>query len=49
MCWKVFKSGEKEYYDFFTERRANKHAGLKVAKNQYGSYLYIPKEKETTL
>lgn len=49
MFWKTFKTGEKDYYDFFTERRANKHAGLKVAKNQYGSYLYIPKEKETTL
>ena len=33
------------YYDFFTEKWANKLMVLKVAKNQYGCYLYIPKEK----
>ncbi len=34
------------YYDWYTESWANKLAGLKVAKNQYGCYLYIPKKTE---
>ena len=33
------------YYSWYTESWANKIVGLKVAKNQYGCYLYIPKEK----
>ena len=33
------------YYDWYTESWANKLAGLKVAKNQYGCYLYIPNKK----
>jgi hypothetical protein len=43
--WATFFSHGKCYYSFFTESRANKNAGLKVAKNQYGCYTYIPKEK----
>lgn len=34
------------YYNWYTESWANKLAGLKVAKNQYGCYLYIPKTNE---
>lgn len=34
------------YYDFYTEKRANKFAGLKVGRNQYGCYTYIPKDNE---
>lgn len=46
VLWAGFFSKGKCYYDFFTEKRANLNAGLKVAKNQYGCYTYIPKEKE---
>lgn len=31
------------YYDFYTEYWANKLMNLKVVKNQYGCYPYIPK------
>ena len=44
LTWAAFKPMEKCYYDFYTERWANKNAGLKVVKNQYGCYTYIPKE-----
>jgi hypothetical protein len=47
ILWAGFFSEGKCYYDFFTEKRANQNAGLKVAKNQYGCYTYIPKEKNT--
>lgn len=33
------------YYDFWCEKWANTIAGLKVVKNQYGCYTYIPKEE----
>jgi hypothetical protein len=46
LLWAGIFSKGKCYYDFYTEKRANKNAGLKVAKNQYGCYLYIPKDKE---
>ena len=46
MCWAMFKPADSCYYDFFTERRANKNAGLKVGRNQYGCYIYVPKENE---
>lgn len=45
LCWAMFKPSNKCYYDFYTESRANTHAGLKVVKNQYGCYTYIPKEE----
>ena len=44
LLWATFKPAEKCYYDFFTEIRANNNAGLKVGKNQYSCYTYIPKE-----
>lgn len=46
ICWAMFKPADSCYYDFFTERRANKNAGLKVGRNQYGCYIYVPKENE---
>lgn len=46
LLWAAFGSQDKCYYDFFTERRANKHAGLKVGRNQYTCFLYIPKDDE---
>ena len=30
ICWAAFKSSDKCYYSFFTEKRANKNAGLGV-------------------
>lgn len=45
LLWAAFKPKDKCYYDFFTERRANKNAGLKVGRNQYSCYVYIPKEE----
>ena len=33
------------YYDFYTEKWANKLANLKTGINQYGCFLYIEKEK----
>lgn len=45
LLWASFFSHGKCYYSFFTESRANKNAGLKVAKNQYGCYIYVPTEK----
>lgn len=44
LLWASFFSKCKCYYDFYTEVWANKLAGLKVAKNQYGCYLYNPKK-----
>ena len=32
------------YYEWYTESWANKLAGVKTVKNQYGCYIYIPKE-----
>lgn len=46
ILWVGIFSKNKCYYSFYTERRANRHAGLKVAKNQYGCYTYIPKEDD---
>ena len=43
--WAAFH-GNRCYYDFFSESWANKLMGLKVKHNQYGCYLYIPKENE---
>ena len=34
------------YYDFYTESWANKLSGLKVAKNQYGCYLFFPNKNK---
>ena len=34
------------YYDFYTEKWANKLANLKTGINQYGCFLYIEKEKK---
>lgn len=45
LYWVTLGSKNKCYYSFFTEKRANTNAGLKVAKNQYGCYLYIPNKK----
>lgn len=44
--WAAFCSPDKCYYDFYTEKWANKNAGLKVARNQYGCYTYIPKNED---
>jgi hypothetical protein len=46
LCWATFGSSKKCYYDFYTERWANKNAGLKVSRNQYGCYTYIPKDED---
>ena len=32
------------YYEWYTESWANNLAGVKTVKNQYGCYIYIPKE-----
>lgn len=32
------------YYSWYTESWANKLMGVKVIKNQYGCYAYVPKE-----
>lgn len=32
------------YYEWYTESWANKLSGVKTIKNQYGCYIYIPKE-----
>lgn len=45
LLWAAFKPKNKCYYDFFTEKRANLNAGLKVGRNQYSCYVYIPKEE----
>lgn len=34
---------KKCYYDFYTEKWANKIAGVKTGKNQYSCYIYIDK------
>lgn len=52
LCWAAFKPKDKCYYSFYTERWANKNAGLRVSKNQYGCYIFFPvarkeKKKET--
>lgn len=44
LLWAAFSPRSKCYYSFFTESWANELAGLKVSKNQYGCFLYIPKE-----
>lgn len=46
ICWAMFRPNGSCYYDFYTERRANKNAGLKVGRNQYSCYIYVPKENE---
>lgn len=46
LCWAALTPKTKCYYDFYTEKRANRHAGLKVGRNKYGCYTYIPKDKE---
>jgi hypothetical protein len=43
LCWAMFKPKNRCYYSWYTERWANENAGLEVAENQYGCYLYIPK------
>lgn len=43
LCWAAFRSKDKCYYDFYTEKRANEYAGLKVSRNQYGCFLYKSK------
>lgn len=32
------------YHEFWTERWANKIAGLKTSRNQYGCFIYLPKK-----
>lgn len=44
ICWAMFKSKDSCYYSWYTEKWANANAGLKVSRNQYGCYLYIPKK-----
>lgn len=46
ICWAMFRPYGSCYYDFYTERRANNNAGLKVGSNQYSCYVYVPKEDE---
>ena len=45
ILWAAFH-GNRCYYDFFTESHANKLMGLKVKRNQYNCYTYIPADKE---
>lgn len=45
ILWAAFH-GNRCYYDFFTESNANKLMGLKVKRNQYNCYTYIPADKE---
>jgi hypothetical protein len=40
LLWAIFKPKNKCYYSWYTEKWANKNAGLNVRKNQYGCYLY---------
>lgn len=49
ICWARFFSHGKCYYSFYTERWANRNAGLKVATNQWGCYTYIPKKDNEEL
>lgn len=42
--WGAFKPKNKCYYDFYTEKWANKNVGLKVSKNQYKSFIYFDKK-----
>lgn len=46
LLWAWLCPKDKCYYDFFTEKWANQLSGLKVGRNQYSCYLYIPKEEE---
>ena len=46
LCWAGFKPKEKCYYSFYTERRANKHAGLIVKENPYGCYVAFPEPEK---
>ena len=46
LCWATFKPARKCYYDFYTEAWANRNAGLKVGRNQYSCYTYIPKDDD---
>ena len=46
LLWAGFLSQDKCYYDFYTEKWANRNAGLKVGRNQYGCYMYIPKDDD---
>ena len=45
ILWAAFH-GDHCYYDFFTESWANELMGLKVKRNQYNCYTYIPADKE---
>lgn len=45
ILWATFH-GNRCYYDFFSESHANKLMGLKVKRNQYNCYTYIPADKE---
>lgn len=45
ILWAAFH-GNRCYYDFFTESWANELMGLKVKRNQYNCYTYIPADKE---
>ena len=46
LCWAAFGSNDKCYHDFWTESWANKLAGLKVGRNQYNCFIYIPNDDE---
>lgn len=46
LLWARFGDDDKCYYSFYTESWSNHLMGLKVKHNQYGCYLYIPKENE---
>lgn len=46
ILWASFFSKGKCYYNCYTEKRANTNAGLKVGSNQYGCFIYIPKDDE---
>lgn len=43
ICWAMFRTKDSCYYSWYTERWANENVGLKVSRNQYKCYLYIPK------
>lgn len=46
ILWAWLGDDDKCYYSFYTESWSNNLMGLKVKYNQYGCYLYIPKENE---
>lgn len=46
LLWAAFTPKNKCYYDFYTESWANNLAGVKMGRNQYSCYIYLPKEND---